>query len=88
MTGLIHRIRNSKIAELRELAARTLEESRESGYPFGGRGPAGWSANVEAMLGGHVGAYCGAVHPDLVITLLDEIERLRKEVPRWHRGQE
>ncbi|MFI6215664.1 hypothetical protein ACIBCD_27040 [Nocardia brasiliensis] len=85
---LIHRIPASKIAELRDLAARTLAESREPGYPWGGLGPAGWSANVDAMLGGPAGAYCGAVHPDLLITLLDEIERLRKEVPGWHRGQE
>ncbi|WP_029899551.1 hypothetical protein [Nocardia brasiliensis] len=85
---LVHRIRSEKIAELRELAARTLAETHEPGWPYDGGGPGVWSANVEALLGGRAGAYCGAVHPDLLITLLDELERLRKEVPGWHRGQE
>ncbi|WP_280454138.1 hypothetical protein [Nocardia brasiliensis] len=79
---LVHRVRAEKIAELRELAARTLAETNEPGWPYGGGGPRVWSENVDAMLGGAAGAYCGAVHPDLLITLLDEIERLRKEVAR------
>lgn len=78
MSGLKVRVRAVKIAELRDLAARTLAEAYEPGYPWGGAGPAGWSANVDAALGGPAGAYCAAVHPDLLVALLDELEQLRE----------
>ncbi|WP_280455458.1 hypothetical protein [Nocardia brasiliensis] len=79
---LVHRIRDEKIAELRELAARTLAETHEAGWPYSGCGPRVWSDVIECLLGGPAGAYCGAVHPYLLITLLNELGRLRKEVAR------
>jgi hypothetical protein len=77
---LIHRIRAAKVAELRDLAARARAETFEPGWPYDGRGPAAWSAVSTGLLGGALGAYCAAIHPDLLVTLLDELERLRKEV--------
>lgn len=80
---LIHRIRAAKVAELRDLAARARAETFEPGWPYGGGGPAVWSGCVDGLLGGALGEYCAAIHPDLLVTLLDELERLRKEVPQW-----
>lgn len=77
---LIHRVRADRIAELRVLAARTLADTYRPGWPYSGAGPAAWSENIAAMLGSVTGAYCAAVHPDLLVALLDELEQLRKEV--------
>ncbi|MFI5541998.1 hypothetical protein ACIA5H_37110 [Nocardia sp. NPDC051900] len=77
----IHRIRAATIAELRDLAARARAETFEPGWPYDERGPAVWSDCVHGLLGGALGDYCAAIHPDLLVTLLDELERLLKEVP-------
>lgn len=79
MSGLKMRVRAEKIAELRELAAQAIVDSYTPGYSFGGGGPVVWSDCVDGMLGGPTGAYCAAVHPDLLLALLDELERLREE---------
>ena len=81
---LIHRIRAAKVAELRDLAVRARAGTYEPGWPYGGGGPAEWGPCIDGLLGGEAGAYCGAVHPDLLLALLDEVEQLRKEV---HRGR-
>jgi hypothetical protein len=78
---LIHRIRAAKVAEWRDLAARARAQTYEPGWPYGGDGPAAWGPCIDGALGGPAGAYCAAVHPDLLLALLDEVERLRKEVP-------
>lgn len=75
-----HRIRPEKITELRELAARTLAETYEPGPFYGGGGPGVWSGCIDAGLGGPAGEYCAAVHPHLLMAVLDELERLREEV--------
>lgn len=74
------RIRAEKIAELRELAARTLDDTYTHGWPYDGAGPSIWSASIDGALGGSAGEYCAAVHPSLLVVLLDELEQLRKEV--------
>lgn len=74
---LIQRVRAAKIAELRDLAAAARTETFLPGWPFGGAGPDEWAENVDGMLGGVTGAYCAAIHPDLLVLLLDELERLR-----------
>lgn len=78
--GLKVRVRAEKIAELRELARLALAATHEAGWPYGGGGPTVWSGCIDGLLGGDAGAYCAAVHPDLLVMLLDELERLRREV--------
>lgn len=76
MRSLKCRVRSGKIAELRELAVWALAETRRPGY-FGARGPSEWAEGVGGGLGGPAGQYCAAVHPELLVALLDELERLR-----------
>lgn len=76
---LIQRVTAARITELRDLAAQAIAETHRPGY-FGACGPGEWSEGVDGALGGPTGAYCAAVHPDLLVTLLDELERLREEV--------
>lgn len=78
MANLTLRVRAERIAELRVLAASTLAETYDPDAYYGGRGPGAWSVGVDGALGGPAGAYCAAVHPDLLVVLLDELERLRK----------
>lgn len=75
-------IPGNTIAQLRQLAAHAEAETYVPGWPYGGCGPAGWSENVAALLGGPTGDYCAAVHPALLVQLLDEIESLRAQLAR------
>ncbi|WP_405490406.1 hypothetical protein [Nocardia sp. NBC_00511] len=64
-------------AHLRQLAAATLAETHNPGWPYGGGGPAVWSDCIDGALGGPAGKYCAAVHPDTLTALLDELTMLR-----------
>ena len=61
-------------AKLRALAADANRATLQPGYPFGGEGPSQWRCNVDAMLGGPTGEFCGAVSPNLIIRLLNDLD--------------
>lgn len=57
--------------EIRRLAAAARAEAEQPGWPFGGKGEDNWQEHLTEVLPGEVGAFCAALTPSLIESLLD-----------------
>lgn len=66
------------LARYRDLAQKAKKETFEPGWPYDGTGD--WTGCVDGMLGGITGEFAGAMSPDVVLALLDELDEKERQL--------